>query len=238
MNQKEAESVKHLAKPCNSALSIIVKSMAMECPECKGKGRFTVFYPGDKMPIVKCPKCNGTGKITQETMNRQATESIRKKEHGKYQLVYKKATRTIVAEPRGWEWEPELFQNVSIDGMIACVTSIDPPDDRFNLPRKIALRNGFDKDFTGHYYKDEIWLTRNNDLYIIPILGWEEIRSVLEKVGYKTKIETFDTDIAGEDGHTYKFSIFMGGKKIAKKMDYSIQQATMKAVIELAKGIK
>ncbi len=39
-------------------------------------------------------------KISQKEMIKQAMESIAKKEKGKYQLVYKKDTRTIVAELR------------------------------------------------------------------------------------------------------------------------------------------
>ncbi len=40
-----------------------------------------------------------SSKISQEEMQEQALESIRKKELGKYRLVYKKDTRTIIAEP-------------------------------------------------------------------------------------------------------------------------------------------
>ena len=45
-------------------------------------------------------KKNDTGKISQKEMIKQAMESIKRKKEGKYQLVYKKSTRTIVAELR------------------------------------------------------------------------------------------------------------------------------------------
>ncbi len=38
------------------------------------------------------------GKMTQEKMIKKAMKSIKKNKHGKYRLVYKKDTRTIVAE--------------------------------------------------------------------------------------------------------------------------------------------
>ena len=42
-------------------------------------------------------------KVSQKEMQKQAIKSIRKRELGKYRLVYKKDTRTIIAEPRDIE---------------------------------------------------------------------------------------------------------------------------------------
>ena len=41
--------------------------------------------------------------VSQEEMIKQAMESIAKRERGRYQLVYNKARRTIIAVPRGAE---------------------------------------------------------------------------------------------------------------------------------------
>lgn len=180
MIKEMAESVKDLAKDSIDALSIIVKNKAMVCPECKGRNWVNEPYGECPGGIFKrCSACDGIGKITQEEMIRQAEESIRKKEHGKYQLVYKKDKRTIVAEPRGWEWKPKWNDRVVTDrGTEAQVTMII-------TDVRISLGDRLNTHFYGEW-KDDKWLYVGSPFgeEIIPILPWEEIVQILKEIGY------------------------------------------------------
>ena len=62
----------------------------------KKKAYNEMWYAEIGIAKLLCP----SGKVSQQEMEKQAIDSIVKKELGKYRLVYKKNTRTIVAEPR------------------------------------------------------------------------------------------------------------------------------------------
>lgn len=66
MNQKTAESVEHLVKPCYEAIKTIAGER--ECPECKRRRAIAAMLVptyesslmGNKIP---CDKCNGAGRL-------------------------------------------------------------------------------------------------------------------------------------------------------------------------------
>lgn len=118
-----------------------------------------------------------------------------------------------------WKWEPKWNDKVITDlGTVAQVTMIMPNG-------QIVLRDQLDKHFYGTQ-KDGEWLVSSNPFgeHIIPILHWEEIERVLERVGYPLSIEKYGCDI-------YR------GEIVAHSIAKSRQSAVMKAVIKLGEEI-
>lgn len=220
MTQELAESIKDLAKDTINALSIIVKSVARECPKCKGNGQLKLtkqirdsVKTLPEVEIGACPQCNGTGKISQQEMVRQAKESIAKKERGKYRLVYKKDRRTIVAEPRGWEWKPEVRERCLWGEAVLLVTDI----------------NDYKLSVSGVEIIEEV-----NVNQVIPILSWQEIKRVLEGMGYIVKVRD-----QKDFGRECRYNCGIYSDKLGVGTSAPTQQeAVMLTVDRLAKELK
>ena len=211
MNLELAESIKDLVKPANDALSVIVKSVEKECQNCEGRGWYRYGFPG----YIKatCSRCNGTGEISQQEMIRQAKESIAKKERGRYQLVYKKDRRTIVAEPRRWTWVPKAGEYCLWGQAVLLITDV----------------NDFILSVSG--IKE---ICRVNVNQVVPILPWQEIKRVLEGMGYIVKVR--DQKDFGKE-YRYNCGIYTDKLGVGASAP-TCQEATMLAVDRLAKELK
>ncbi|MBA7625006.1 hypothetical protein ES703_32427 [subsurface metagenome] len=153
-----------LAKDSIEAIKFLAEKEGEKCPECKGSGK---VWRANYLNQSDCTSCKGTGKISQQEMIRQAQESIAKKEPGKYQLVYKKDRRTIVAEPREWEWKPKVgdfYYQDSGNRRLLLVRDENEAEDivQRNLTKRFAL---------------------------IPLLRWEDdIEPILKRMKYRLEI--------------------------------------------------
>lgn len=153
-----------LAKDSVEAIKFLTKKEGERCPECKGSGK---IWWANYLNQSDCTSCKGTGKISQPEMIRQAQESIAKKESGKYRLIYKKNIRTIVAEPKEWEWKPKVgdfYYQDSGNRRLLLVSNENEAED-------IAQRNLIKR------------------FVLIPLLRWEDdIEPILKKMKYRLEI--------------------------------------------------
>lgn len=207
---KEAQA---LARDSVEAIKFLAKKAGRECPKCKGRRTLAaLLVPTPGFPTTRnwidCPTCNGTGEISQQEMIRQAQESIAKKESGKYRLTYKKNTRTIVAEPREWEWKPEVgdfYYQDSGNRRLLLVSNENEAEDivQRNLIKRFAL---------------------------IPLLCCERIEEILTNLDY-------ELIIVGTDYYAdFACGIQRGDKEIIKSVAAPTRrEAVVMAVIELAK---
>lgn len=167
--------------------------------------------------------------LGQEEMIKRAMESIAKREDGEYRLAYKKATRTIVAEPREWEWEVEEGE--------WCVYTNSVQKETCFLVIKPKTQN-----------VGEIWL--NNQAIsasfltkrdkCTPILGWEKIREIIKRYGYSMAITS------GTKGGRIVVTKF--GRALLPPFNSKethnvyhknhLQSAVMREVIKIAKELK
>lgn len=150
--------------------------------------------------------------LSQHEMIKQAQESITKKECGKYRLVYKKDTRTIVAEPRRWKWEPKMGEQFIWDEQ---VWTIGGTKGKWFIVVNTEYGTTTDR------------LLSSLRKYI-PILHWETIERVLEEVGYTVELEGhYSCQIHPPN----ELRAWPEGGAVAE----SRQEVVMKAVIELGK---
>lgn len=159
-------------------------------------------------------KLGKANKISQQGMVEQAKESIKKKERGKYKLVYKKDTKTIIAEPRGWQWQPKVGQ-----------AFVELHHQKPHFIRDVLVKEGYDTK-VWDYFGRKFGVIKHK---LIPILPWEEIEEILEKARYRILI-----------GHRIEQAYFCWilGDKTADAWGKTRQLAVMKAVIALGKEEK
>jgi len=167
----------------------------------------------DTIAAIKILAAKARGGISQQEMISRARESLAKKERGAYHLVYTKDRRTIVAEPRDWEWEPEVgewcIRGVKTLGLISDVRGRQ----WLSIP----------------HYEHE--LHKDN---VTPLLHWERLVSIMLSLGYWMDVEcaqTTKTIIY----NTVK--IFNPRKKdpVYTKVYCGTQESVMLAIIEFAK---
>jgi len=119
---------------------------------------------------LKDPSAN---KISQEEMIKEAQKSVAKNEKGKYRLVYKKDRRTIVAEPRGWEWEPNpkdiCFNKAGHELIVIGINRRKP----YVIEVAEVLEDGINLD-SYTICPDEI----------VPFIPWEKIEKIAKKFGF------------------------------------------------------
>jgi len=174
--------------------------------------------------VIKKLKYLDTGKVSQKEMQKQAQESIAKKEQGRYRLVYKKDKRTIVAEPRGYEWQPEWLDPLMFQNRLYWFKSSDESD-RFK-GWIFILSEGVEEAALHVPQK-----------YCIPILGWQEIEKILEKLGYYVRVlRNVDKDSYGN--HLCECAIDRNKGHIAKVVAKDRQTAVTSALLELEKELK
>jgi len=175
-------------------------------------------------------------KISQKEMQKQAQESIARGEKGKYHLVYKKDKRTIIAEPRGWEWEPKpkdiCFDKAGHELMVVGINSRKP----WIIEVAEIHEDGIEMD--GEVIcPDEV----------VPFVPWQKIEDILEKTGYWLEISKPLNEYLKKGemkvGCTiYRFPRLLEegvrNNKIAYAQATTRQMAVTLALLELEKDLK
>lgn len=174
-------------------------------------------------------KLGEVSKIPQQEMIRQAKESIAKKEHGKYKLVYKKNTKTIVAEPRKWKWQPKVGQ-----------AFVEYEHKKLHFIRDVFIKEGCDIKIWD-YYGREFGVNRHK---LTPILHWEnDIEPILKGFGYTMQFEglpgeQFICEIFREIDSSSATAVKAKKVFLCRGAGKYRQTAAMEAIIQLSEGVE